>query len=117
MRSVAFANGTCALLRRQFAKQHPRVHHAMQNSLPASLCGGGWSRRIGRVPPGRTAMPVKSASCTGLSTLVTAVRVSAVIEETHVFAVVTVLPPVATALGAREPPPLDRVVGRGGVAR
>jgi hypothetical protein len=111
--SASDVNGVCVPLRRQLAKQVPRVHHAMQNSRPASFRGGGCSRRIGLVPPGRTTMLVKSASGPGLSTRAAIVRVSAVVREDTPVA--TVLPPVVeTALGgARVPLPLEppRAVG------
>ena len=61
MRLLGEAKGTCAARQRKFRKQPPRVHHAMQNSLPASFVGGRCLRRMLRVPPGRNVISLKSA--------------------------------------------------------
>ena len=107
MRSPADAKGAWVWLRPQFVKQPSRSHHATQNSVPASLAGGRRSRIKGRVPPGRTTMLLKALSGAGLGTRVPGVvrTVSAVSVDTPVRVVATVLAPVETALGARDPPP------------
>ena len=65
VRLLGEAKGTCAARQRKFRKQPPRVHHAMQNSLPASFVGGRCLRRMLRVPPGRNVISLKSAYVCG----------------------------------------------------
>jgi hypothetical protein len=65
VRLLGEAKGTCAARQRKFGKQPPRVHHAMQNSLPASFVGGRCLRRMLRVPPGRNVISLKSAYVCG----------------------------------------------------
>lgn len=45
VRSLADANSVCVARLPQFGKQPPLIHHATQNSRPASFCGGGRVRR------------------------------------------------------------------------
>ena len=84
----------------------------MQNSRPASLRGGGCSRRVDRVPPGRTLLAENSASRPVLSTRAAmAVRVS-VPPVLPVRPVPVVLSSVCTQLGGPcDPPPVRGAAG------
>ena len=101
VRSAAEVKGVWVTRLPQFGKHPPRIHHATQNSWPASFCGGGRVRNSWRVPPRRVTMLVKSASGAGLSIRTTLSRVGSVMDDTPVDAdVALLLPPAEMTLGA-----------------
>ena len=102
-RSAGEANGACVMRRPQFGKHAERVHHATQNSCPASFNGGRWVRITARAPPGRRGMLDNSVSTVGFAIRATGATapVSVVSAETLVRPDVMELAAVLATEGLR----------------